>query len=61
MFEWLGEKYKDNKMINQSTKIEKAIDELFMKNIKTKDIGGDLTTTQFNKKFLTNLDELGYE
>ena len=34
---------------------------LTQENIKTKDIGGNLTTTQFNKKFLTNLDELGYE
>ena len=40
MFEWLGDKYNDKKIANQSVKIEKVVDQLFRNNIKTKDIGG---------------------
>ncbi len=60
MFEWLGEKYKDRNLINQSIKIEKAVDTIFMNNIKTKDIGGNLSTFEFNKKFMQILDQFGY-
>jgi 3-isopropylmalate dehydrogenase len=61
MCEWLGDKYNDKNLINQSIKIEKAVDKIFMNNIKTKDIGGDLSTFEFNKKFIQILDQFGYE
>jgi 3-isopropylmalate dehydrogenase len=61
MFEWLGNKYNDKKLMNQSERIEKAVDNIFASNIKTKDIGGDLSTFEFNKKFIQILDQFGYE
>ncbi|HZH39094.1 MAG TPA: isocitrate/isopropylmalate family dehydrogenase, partial [Bacillales bacterium] len=61
MFEWLGDKYNDKNLLNQSIKIDKAVDKIFTNNIKTKDIGGNLSTFEFNKKFIEILDQLGYE
>lgn len=61
MFEWLGDKYNDKNLLNQSLKIDKAIYKIFTNNIKTKDIGGNLSTFEFNKKFIEILDQLGYE
>ena len=61
MFDWLGNKYKDKTVTNQSLKIEKAVDQIFKKNIKTKDIGGGLSTVEFNKKFIQILDLGGYD
>ena len=60
MFEWIGDKYNDKKMLNQSVKIDKAIELLFVNNIKTKDIGGNLSTFEFNDKFIKILDNEGY-
>ncbi|MDQ6723146.1 MAG: isocitrate/isopropylmalate dehydrogenase family protein, partial [Thermoproteota archaeon] len=60
MFEWLGDKYNDKNIIHQSIKIEKAVDQLFLNNIKTKDIGGHLSTFEFNEEFLQILDKEGY-
>ena len=60
MFEWIGDKYNDINIINQSIKIEKAVDKLFINNIKTKDIGGRLSTFEFNRQFLQILDQEGY-
>jgi 3-isopropylmalate dehydrogenase len=61
MFEWLGDKYNDKKIANQSVKIEKVVDQLFRNNIKTKDIGGQLSTFEFNDKFIQILDQEEYE
>ena len=61
MFEWLGDKYRDKSILNQSIKIDKAVDKIFTNNIKTKDIGGNLSTFEFNKKFIEILDQMGYE
>ena len=60
MFDWLGERYRDKQILDLSTNIEKSIDELFTKNIKTKDIGGALSTYEFNQKFLSILNEKGF-
>ena len=60
MFEWIGDKYNDKKMLNQAIKIDKAIELLFVNNIKTKDIGGNLSTLEFNDKFIKILDNEGY-
>ncbi len=61
MFEWLGDKYDDKKITSQSVKIEKAVDQLFRNNIKTKDIGGELSTFEFNDKFIKILEQEEYE
>ena len=61
MFDWLGNKYNDKKITSQSLKVEKAVDLIFKKNIKTKDIGGELSTFDFNEKFLQILDLGGYD
>jgi 3-isopropylmalate dehydrogenase len=53
MFDWMGEKYSDINLLNESIKIDKAVDKLFANNIKTKDIGGTLSTKEFNQKFLS--------
>ncbi|MGN6614350.1 MAG: isocitrate/isopropylmalate dehydrogenase family protein [Candidatus Nitrosocosmicus sp.] len=60
MFEWLGEKHEDKKMLLQANKIEEAVTDLFINNIKTKDLGGVLSTFEFNKKFIENLDTKEY-
>lgn len=61
MMEWIGEKYSDEKIITQANKVEWAINQLFISNIKTIDIGGRLTTTELNEKFLEILGQYGYE
>lgn len=61
MMEWIGEKYSDEKIITQANKVEWAINQLFNSNIKTIDIGGNLTTTGLNEKFLEILGQYGYE
>jgi len=60
MFEWIGDKYNDKKILNQSIIIDKAVEQLFVNNIKTKDIGGKLSTFEFNDKFIKILDDEGY-
>ncbi len=60
MFEWLGDKYNDKNITIQSEKIEKTVYQLFHDNIKTKDIGGRLSTFEFNEKFIQILDQEGY-
>ena len=61
MFEWIGDKYNDRNMMDQSVKIEKAVDDLFSKNIKTIDIGGKLSTKEFSDKFISLLNDIGYD
>lgn len=60
MFEWLGERYTDKKILLQAFKIEEAVTELFIKNAKTKDLGGKLSTYEFNRKFIETLDKKEY-
>jgi 3-isopropylmalate dehydrogenase len=60
MFDWLGEKYQDKNLMIEASKIEKAVDDMFSKNVKTIDIGGKLSTKEFNKKFIDLLTEIGY-
>ena len=61
MFDWLGDMYRDRNLKIQSGKIEKTVNDLFNKNIKTIDIGGKLSTKEFNNKFISLLTELGYD
>jgi 3-isopropylmalate dehydrogenase len=60
MFDWLGEKHNDKNMLLQASKIEETVIDLFMNNIKTKDLGGSLSTFEFNSKFIQALDKKEY-
>jgi 3-isopropylmalate dehydrogenase len=49
MLEWLSDKYHDRGAFKEGHRIESAMVVLLRKNLKTKDIGGKLTTTEFTK------------
>ncbi|MFQ5440098.1 MAG: isocitrate/isopropylmalate dehydrogenase family protein [Nitrosopumilaceae archaeon] len=50
MFDWLGAKHNDSKCFEVGEKLESTIFGLVKEGIKTKDIGGDYTTSDFTKK-----------
>ncbi|MDH3677999.1 MAG: isocitrate/isopropylmalate dehydrogenase family protein [Nitrosopumilus sp.] len=50
MFYWLGAKHNDSKCIEIGNKLESVIFGLVKDGIKTKDIGGNKTTTEFTKE-----------
>ncbi len=50
MFDWLGSKHNDTKCFDIGNKLESVIFDLVKDGIKTKDIGGDKTTTEFTKE-----------
>jgi len=50
MFDWLGTKHNDSKCLEVGEKLESVIFDLVKNGIKTKDIGGDKTTTEFTKE-----------
>ena len=55
MLDWLGAKHNDPKCLEVATKLEFTIFNLVKSGIKTKDIGGDKTTTEFTKQITDNL------
>ena len=55
MFDWLGNKHNDSKCIEVGQKLESTIFDLVKSGVKTKDIGGDSSTTEFTKKITDNL------
>ena len=55
MFDWLGAKHNDSKCIEVGEKLESVIFDLVKEGIKTKDIGGDKTTTEFTKEITDKL------
>ena len=55
MFDWLGAKHNDSKCIEIGEKLESVIFGLVKDGIKTKDIGGDKTTTEFTKEITDRL------
>ena len=55
MLDWLGAKHNDPKCFEMSKKLESTIFDLVKTGIKTKDIGGDKTTTEFTKQITDNL------
>ena len=55
MFDWLGAKHNDTKCIEIGEKLESVIFGLVKDGIKTKDIGGDKTTTEFTKEITDRL------
>jgi len=55
MFDWLCAKYNDPKCFEVAKKLESTIFDLVKSGVKTKDIGGDKTTTEFTKHITDNL------
>ncbi|GIS74215.1 MAG: hypothetical protein CM1200mP11_4300 [Nitrosopumilaceae archaeon] len=55
MLDWLGAKHNDQKCFEMATKLESTIFDLVKSGIKTKDIGGDKTTSEFTKQITDNL------
>lgn len=55
MFEWLGMKNKDEKCFTAAKKIESAVYGVVQKGIKTKDIGGNITTSEFTEHVISNI------
>jgi 3-isopropylmalate dehydrogenase len=55
MFDWLGVKNNDSNCIEVGEKLESTIFDLVKDGIKTKDIGGDKTTTEFTKEITDKL------
>jgi 3-isopropylmalate dehydrogenase len=49
MLEWLAIRHNDYDALNEGNRIEEAIISLLKQNKKTKDIGGNLSTTDFTK------------
>ena len=55
MLDWLGNKHNDSKCIEVGQKLESTIFDLVKTGVKTKDIGGDKSTTEFTKQITDNL------
>ncbi|MBI1829748.1 MAG: isocitrate/isopropylmalate dehydrogenase family protein [Thaumarchaeota archaeon] len=55
MFEWLGMKNNDQKCFTVAKKIESAVYGVVQKGIKTKDIGGNITTSEFTDHVISNI------
>lgn len=55
MFDWLGNKHNDTKCIDVGQKLESTIFDLVKSGVKTKDIGGDKSTSEFTKQITDNL------
>ena len=55
MLDWLGAKHNDQKCFEMAIKLESTIFDLVKSGIKTKDIGGDKTTSEFTKQITDNL------
>jgi len=59
MLEWLASTNKNNdanKLVEMGTKIENTLLSLLNENLKTIDIGGNLHTDEFTKKFISKLN-----
>lgn len=55
MFEWLGMKNRDQKCFDAAKKIESAVYGVVKQGIKTKDIGGTMTTDEFTNHVISNI------
>ncbi|MEK0347755.1 MAG: isocitrate/isopropylmalate family dehydrogenase, partial [Nitrosopumilus sp.] len=55
MFDWLGVKHNASKCFEVGRKLESTIFDLVKSGVKTKDIGGDMSTTEFTKQIVDNL------
>jgi len=55
MLEWLGSKHNDPKCFAVAKKLESAVYDVVSKGIKTQDIGGTKTTSEFTKEIVSLL------
>ncbi len=55
MCDWLGTKNNDSKCVDVGEKLESTIFDLVKTGSKTKDIGGDMSTSEFTKAITDNL------
>ncbi len=55
MLEWLGSKHNDPKCFEAAKKLESAVYGVVNKGIKTRDIGGTKTTSEFTKEIISSL------
>ncbi len=57
MLEWLGTKNNDNKCFDIAKKIETTVYDVVKAGIKTKDIGGDKSTSEFTNEIIAKLKQ----
>jgi len=57
MLEWLGTKNNDTKCFNIAKKIETTVFDVVKAGIKTKDIGGDKSTSEFTNEIIAKLKQ----
>ncbi len=55
MLEWLGTKYDNKKCFDVADKLESTVYDVVKSGIKTKDIGGDKTTSEFTHEIVSRL------
>ena len=55
MFDWLGAKHNDKKCLEVAKKIESAVYDVVKSGAKTKDIGGNKTTSEFTDEIIIKL------
>jgi len=55
MLDWLGAKHGDSKCIEAAGKLESAVRDVVKSGARTKDIGGDKTTTDFTEEIVSKL------
>ncbi len=55
MCDWLGAKHNDSKCFEVGQKLESTIFDLVKSGVKTKDIGGSMSTSEFTKQITDNL------
>ena len=55
MLDWLGNKHSDSKCIEVGQKLESTIFNLVKLGVKTKDIGGSMSTSEFTKQITDNM------
>ncbi len=55
MFDWLGNKHNDSRCIAAGKKLESTIFDLVKTGVKTKDIGGNMSTSEFTAHITDNL------
>ena len=55
MLDWLGNRHNDSKCLEVGNRLESTIFDLVKSGVKTKDIGGDKTTSEFTKQITDNL------
>lgn len=55
LFDWLGEKYEDNRLKGIGVKMEESLHRTLQSGIKTKDLGGDSGTSDFTSEVIKRI------